>query len=217
MFLNKLLVAKPFLKDPVFGGRVILIAKHDDAVGTEGFILNGPVVGTVGFGEITGPEPENPQDPEEIKKIIEAGAIQSAPLYMGGPCASPGLFMIHGYNQLADFEEEKEDEFEIGNTLADMTTPDNTIIPGVYYGNPGTMVKIVMDDLVKENKFRFFNGMAGWSPGQLQREIEAGAWDVIDATADVVFDLEAANKLIASDGDDSSGPSFKLPPTPFWN
>lgn len=35
---------------------------------------------------------------------------------------------------------------------------------------------------------RVFRGYAGWGPGQLEGEIDAGAWMVIDAEADDMFD-----------------------------
>lgn len=37
---------------------------------------------------------------------------------------------------------------------------------------------------------RVFRGYAGWGPGQLEGEIEAGAWLVVDAEPDDVFDSE---------------------------
>ncbi len=37
---------------------------------------------------------------------------------------------------------------------------------------------------------RFFIGYAGWGPGQLEAEMEAGAWRVIQSNADTVFDSE---------------------------
>lgn len=37
---------------------------------------------------------------------------------------------------------------------------------------------------------RVFRGYAGWGPGQLEGEIEAGAWLVLDAEPDDVFDAQ---------------------------
>jgi len=36
-------------------------------------------------------------------------------------------------------------------------------------------------------KLRIFRGYAGWSPGQLDAEIDVGAWMVFDAEIDDVF------------------------------
>jgi putative transcriptional regulator len=38
------------------------------------------------------------------------------------------------------------------------------------------------------DKLRFYVGYAGWGPGQLESEMEAGAWRVIRANSDTVFD-----------------------------
>jgi len=38
------------------------------------------------------------------------------------------------------------------------------------------------------SEFRVYLGHAGWSPGQLQREMSLNAWHVADADAEVVFD-----------------------------
>jgi putative transcriptional regulator len=37
---------------------------------------------------------------------------------------------------------------------------------------------------------RIFRGYAGWGPGQLEGEIESGAWLVLDAEPDDVFAAE---------------------------
>lgn len=40
------------------------------------------------------------------------------------------------------------------------------------------------------DKLRFYLGYAGWGPGQLETELDAGAWRVIPAKGDTVFDQE---------------------------
>ena len=39
-------------------------------------------------------------------------------------------------------------------------------------------------------RFQCYSGYAGWGPGQLEGEIESGAWLVVDAEPDDVFDSE---------------------------
>lgn len=46
-----------------------------------------------------------------------------------------------------------------------------------------------LDELVKaRNPYRFFVGYAGWGPGQLDREIQQGAWILSDVDVSLVFD-----------------------------
>jgi putative transcriptional regulator len=40
------------------------------------------------------------------------------------------------------------------------------------------------------DKLRFYVGYAGWGPGQLEAEMDAGAWRVIRGSADTVFDAK---------------------------
>jgi putative transcriptional regulator len=39
---------------------------------------------------------------------------------------------------------------------------------------------------------RVYSGYSGWAPGQLQREIERGGWQVLPADAETVFDKDPA-------------------------
>lgn len=46
-----------------------------------------------------------------------------------------------------------------------------------------------LDELVKtDNPYRFFVGYAGWGPGQLDGEIQQGAWILSDVDISLVFD-----------------------------
>lgn len=40
------------------------------------------------------------------------------------------------------------------------------------------------------DKLRFYVGYAGWGPGQLEAEMDAGAWRAIHSNSDTVFDAE---------------------------
>jgi putative transcriptional regulator len=50
----------------------------------------------------------------------------------------------------------------------------------------------LLKDALKEHtdagELRFYVGYAGWGPGQLEGEMESGAWRVIRGSADTVFD-----------------------------
>jgi putative transcriptional regulator len=50
----------------------------------------------------------------------------------------------------------------------------------------------LLEDTLSKHKgsddLRFYVGYAGWGPGQLEAEMEAGAWRVIRGAADTVFD-----------------------------
>jgi putative transcriptional regulator len=60
----------------------------------------------------------------------------------------------------------------------------------------GDIWAIVDEDLLKDalsehkgpEELRFYVGYAGWGPGQLEAEMEAGAWRVIRGNANTVFD-----------------------------
>lgn len=192
---SKLLVAKPILVDPVFSGKVVFVAKYDPAKGAEGFMLNGPPVGKVGYGEMK-PGDEMP-DGENIVGMVESGELNSVQLYVGGPCRTAGIFMVHGYEEFAT-EEQDPDEFQLGSSFMEEGSAPEALMPGLFFGTPETLARIVRAGKDGENKFRFFTGIAGWSPGQLEREIEAGAWDVRDADPEIIFDLGAVNQLAST-------------------
>jgi len=97
-------------------------------------------------------------DNEQMKRFTE-------PIYLGGPVEAAGLFAI-------------------------FRTPVHP---------PGALrvlddVSFALDPAVVERllqappqQVRFFNGYAGWAPGQLARELERGGWHLLNADPDIVF------------------------------
>ena len=64
--------------------------------------------------------------------------------------------------------------------------PDDAIavIDGVYQI---AVDESISDYAMNDAHMRFYIGYAGWSPGQLDRELRFGSWDVAAADADIVF------------------------------
>lgn len=88
-------------------------------------------------------------------------------LYLGGPVGNEYLHMIH---TMPDLDESVE------------------IVPGLYRGgNFETVMFYFNENLILNHKFKFFSGYSGWSPGQLENEIEQKSWIVVDGNIEYAF------------------------------
>ncbi len=85
------------------------------------------------------------------------------PIYVGGPVEGPLIALT-----------------------TRMSLADESVLPGVFF----TINREYLETLVSENQppFKVFTGHSGWGPGQLESEIEAGGWFVIDATFEHIFE-----------------------------
>ena len=106
-----------------------------------------------------------------------ADAELPVPIFAGGPCESPGLIMLHGHPEWTE-PAGGEDE-----------TSQRQIVPGVYVGDDSCVRRAGKPIPGKAYRYRIFQGFSGWGPGQLEREIAAGAWAVTAATAELLFDV----------------------------
>jgi putative transcriptional regulator len=96
-------------------------------------------------------------------------------VYRGGPCASDGLLMLHGHPDWIDPENEG---------------PGPGVAPGVFLGDSGCLARV--DDVPGDaRRFRMFSGYSGWGPDQLEAELASGAWVVMPANGELVFDIPA--------------------------
>lgn len=85
---------------------------------------------------------------------------------LGGPVQQNTLHFLHRYG--------------------DRVSEAIPIIDGVHWGGDFDAIKtLVQSDAPSPQDLRFFLGYAGWSPGQLEEEIEAGGWFI--AYADDVY------------------------------
>ncbi len=151
---GQLLVANPVLPDPNFDRTVVLLLAHQDD-GALGLVLNRP-----SDMDVDSPLPQ-----------WERLAADPAVVFVGGPVAPAAAICLARVP---------------GMTLpappADDIGSDHGIEGWVpLVGELGTLdLERDPDDLmVPVEAVRVFAGYAGWGPGQLEAEIEAGAWYVV--------------------------------------
>ena len=127
--------------------------------------------GTVGV-VVNRPTDATPDDP--IDRWTEFMA-EPAVLFEGGPVERNALI---GLGHVDTHETADSDGAEIGWTSVtrDLASIDLSLDPALFAG--------------AVHRLRVFRGYSGWSPGQLEMEIEEGAWIVVDATLDDVFTSE---------------------------
>jgi putative transcriptional regulator len=144
------LVAEPSLLDPNFRASVVLILEHNPG-GAYGVVVN------------------RPAEDNELP----------LPVFIGGPCPSPGLVMLHSHPEWISSSSDDET----------LSPDDRALAPGIYIGDAASLniaTKIIPG---KPIRFRIFRNYAGWGGGQLEQEIAAKAWTVVPATADLLFDV----------------------------
>jgi len=102
------------------------------------------------------------QNSVESHDELSGSVRQDVKINVGGPVDGP-LIVLH---------EEK-------------TLSEEKVIPGVYM----SVDRREVDQIVRlpESRFRVFTGYSGWAPQQLEAEIDAGGWMVIEANSEHVF------------------------------
>jgi len=112
-----------------------------------------------------------------LNRQIEAQGLPW-PLYRGGPCPSPGVVLLHGH---PGWVQEPPEEEGAGKE----------VVPGVWVGNADGLERAAELDANDSGRFRVFTGYSGWGAGQLEGELAQGAWCLVRATADLVFETPA--------------------------
>jgi putative transcriptional regulator len=118
-------------------------------------------------------------------------------LNLGGPVAGP-LLAIHTHAPLGGVE----------------------VLPGIYFCHDKTQLENLVQQ--QQHAFKLFVGHSGWGGGQLENEIQQGAWLTAPATAEDVFSDEDLlwTKLFRHIGSDSLCSLLKiknLPADPTLN
>lgn len=169
------LIAMPSMQDPVFGGTVIYLCEHSPR-GAMGVIINQPTDMTVaGLFERIELKLENIPDSHPMGKHL---------VLFGGPVQEDRGFVLHAPAG------QYTSSLKVTDNIAFTTSRD--VLEAVASGDGPERVLISV-------------GYAGWSAGQLEKEILANGWLTVAADEAILFDLpleerfNAAIKLLGID------------------
>ena len=97
--------------------------------------------------------------------------LKECPLYLGGPVQPTALSFLH----------------------SDSFIPDANVIPNLSLGHSLDTLTEIGEAFSAARKVKMFAGYAGWSPGQLEDEMERKAWLTHPASLELVLDLDPVN------------------------
>lgn len=192
------LLAVPELMDPNFYQSVVLVVQHD-AQGALGVILNRPIKTTV---------------LEAWEQISDQPCKFHGHLYIGGPCEGP-MIVLHQNDTVGQLEvlpgagkSSMEEGAGSGGGKGIFFTTEADQITHLITQDSGRMKCIV--------------GYAGWTAGQLEKELAEEGWIVGPATAEGVLNTpsDAWARLYKQFSDAMRYPNMKpelLPPDPMSN
>ena len=121
------------------------------------------------FGLVINQTAENNVGEMVLEDLPES--IQETPLYIGGPVQPGALSFLH----------------------SDVFLPTANVIPNINLGHSIDELGDLGSSFSPTQRIRIYAGYAGWSPGQLEAEIEADSWLIHPATQELVFESPSAS------------------------
>lgn len=104
-----------------------------------------------------------------VSDVMERFPFFDSKLYLGGPVETDTLHYIH--------------------TLGDVLEGSRLISNSIYWGGDfDTLKTMINEGIAKPEAVRFFLGYSGWSPGQLDEELQQNSWIVSNANSERIFD-----------------------------
>jgi putative transcriptional regulator len=89
-------------------------------------------------------------------------------LSIGGPVSSDTLHYLH--------------------SLGDAIPGSRLVVPGIWWGGDLDIIRdLIGKGDIRRDQLRFFLGYAGWSEGQLQKELKSNSWVIAKVPNDVVM------------------------------
>ena len=165
--VGSLLIASLDLEEPNFFRTVVLIIQHSGAEGTVGLVLNRPLGEKVSL-----------YSSEELQRLtgtqaaVHDASVELGGLFFQGGPVEPGfLFFLHRLDGLIKGGTEICSGIHLGGDL-DAVRAEAAVLEAV------------------DPVLRFYLGYAGWKEGQLEAEIDIGAWYLCPGRVDLIFDAE---------------------------
>lgn len=178
---GQLLIAMPTMSDARFVRTVIYMCAHSDE-GAMGLIIN-QTARNITFPDLLDRLDIYPETDDDI----EFDEIADFPIHVGGPVDTGRGFVLHS----ADYFIE-DSTLPIKNEICLTATLE--ILRAMASGSGPRQAILAL-------------GYAGWSPGQLEREIQANGWLTCPALPEIVFaenHPEKYNRALATLGVDAS-------------
>ncbi|MCQ2285423.1 MAG: YqgE/AlgH family protein [Bacteroidales bacterium] len=93
-------------------------------------------------------------------------------VHLGGPVPAKQLFAIHNFGNCKNAHK---------------------LLPGIFVGYDAIFLSLIEHNAIETLRYKFFAGYSGWSAGQLEEEIEKGAWVVSNVTPELLFETPSDN------------------------
>jgi putative transcriptional regulator len=177
---GQLLIAMPIMSDPRFARSVIYICAHSED-GAMGLVIN-QRASHISFPDLLSKLNIVPSSAEGISDCVRKMSI-----YVGGPVETGRGFVLHSSDYFVN-----DSTLPIEDGVCLTATID--ILKAIAAGNG-------------PNRSILALGYAGWSPGQLESEIQANGWLNCPADPDLIFapDIESKyTRALAKIGIDPS-------------
>lgn len=108
----------------------------------------------------------------KIKDVVNSFPDVNHTVHSGGPVNINNIYFLH--------------------RLSDIISEGDKLVDDVYWGgNKEEIIDILQANYFEDDKMRIFMGYSGWTPGQLDFEIENYSWIVTDLNTDLIFNTPA--------------------------
>jgi len=168
---GQLLIAMPVMSDPRFARSVIYVCAHSED-GAMGLVINQRAQ-HISFPDLLQRLGIVPSDSEEEGLSDD---VRSMSIHVGGPVETGRGFVLHSSDYFAN-----DSTLPIEDGVCLTATID--ILKAIAAGHGPNRAILAL-------------GYAGWSPGQLESEIQANGWLNCPADPDLIFDPDLDSKYM---------------------